>query len=149
MQEFLESHGYRVAPVTFDNADYQWAALYTKRQYHDRVRREYVHYLESVAAYFEKRSVETAGREFPQILLLHASQLNADLIADVLAMFRRRGYRFVSLAQALADDAYRLPDDYAGPKGISWIHRWSITKGMSVTHEPEPPQWVLDALDKP
>jgi hypothetical protein len=64
---------------------------------------------------------------------------------DLLAMFRRRGYRFVSLDQALADDAYRLPEGYAGPGGFSWIHRWSRTKGMAPKGEPDPPMWVQDA----
>lgn len=145
MQEFLDSHGYRVAPITLDNSDYQFAALYTKAEFRDRVRRDYVPYMESIVSFFEARSIEVVGREFPQILLLHASQLNADLIPDLLAMFRRRGYTFVSLDRALADDAYRLPDEYAGRRGWSWLHRWSIAKGMASKEEPEPPQWVLDA----
>ena len=53
--------------------------------------------MESVVAFFEQRSVEVLGREFPQILLIHASQLNADLMPDLLRMFQRRGYTFVSL----------------------------------------------------
>jgi hypothetical protein len=42
---------------------------------------------------------------------------------DLLDMFRRRGYAFVSLEAALADAAYSLPDTYAGRRGSSWIHR--------------------------
>jgi peptidoglycan/xylan/chitin deacetylase (PgdA/CDA1 family) len=145
LQEFLDRHGYRAAPVTFDNADYQYAALYTRPPHRARVRREYVPYLESVVAFFEDRSVQVVGREFPQILLLHANELNADLMPDLLAMFRRRGYTFVSLEQALADEAYRLPEEYAGRGGFSWIHRWSMTKGMAPSAEPDPPSWVEEA----
>jgi peptidoglycan-N-acetylglucosamine deacetylase len=145
LQAFLDSHGYRVAPVTLDNSDYEYAALYTKPQYRDRVRREYVQYMESIVSFFEKRSVDVAGREFPQVLLLHANELNADLIPDLLSMFRRRGYAFVSLEEALADETYRLPEAYAGRGGFSWIHRWSMTKGMAPKGEPDPPKWVQDA----
>ena len=60
-------------------------------------------------------------------------------------MFRRRGYTFVSLDQALADAAYRLRDEYVGHGGFSWIHRWSRTKGMAPEAEPDPPKWVQDA----
>jgi peptidoglycan/xylan/chitin deacetylase (PgdA/CDA1 family) len=142
LQEFLDAHGYRVAPVTLDDDDYEFAALYTRPQYSERVRREYIPYMESVVAFFEQRSREVVGREFPQTLLIHASQLNADMMPDLLAMFRRRGYRFVSLGEALADDAYRLPDDYAGTGGLSWIHRWSKTMGLPPKGEPEAPGWV-------
>jgi peptidoglycan/xylan/chitin deacetylase (PgdA/CDA1 family) len=144
MQSFLERQGYRVAPVTLDNADYQFATLYTRQQYRDRVRSEYVPYMESVVEFFERRSVEVVGREFPQVLLLHVNDLNADLMPDLLAMFRRRGYSFVTLDQALADDAYRLPEEYVGRNGFSWIHRWSRTKGIAPKGEPDPPTWVLD-----
>ena len=67
---------------------------------------------------------------------MHANELNADLMPDLLAMFRRRGYTFVPLNRALADDAYRLPEEYTGPNGFSWIHRWSRTKGMPPKGEP-------------
>jgi peptidoglycan-N-acetylglucosamine deacetylase len=144
LQEFLDAHGYRVAPVTLDNSDYEYAALYNRPEYKQRVEREYIPYMESVVAFFEQRSVEVAGREFPQILLIHASRMNADLMPGLLAMFHGRGYRFVSLGEALKDNTYRLPDEYAGPGGFSWIHRWSKTKGMPPKGEPDPPKWVED-----
>ena len=146
MQAFLDEHGYRVAPVTLDNSDYQFAALYTRPQYRERVRQAYVPYMESIVTFFEQRSVEVVGREFPQVLLLHANELNAELMPDLLAMFRRRGYMIVPLERALADDAYRLRDEYVGRGGFSWIHRWSRTLGLAPRGEPDPPAWVPEAL---
>ena len=103
--------------------------------------------MESVVAFFETRGVEVVGHEFPQILLIHVSELNADAMPELLAMFRRRGYDFVSLDVALEDDAYRLADAYAGTGGFSWIHRWSKTKGMASKGEPEAPSWVRKAYE--
>jgi hypothetical protein len=111
------------------------------------VRREYLPYMEAVVEFFERRSIEVVRREFPQILLLHDNQLNSDLMPELLDMFRRRGYRFISLAEALADDAYRLPEEYVGRGGFSWIHRWSKTKGLAAKGEPDPPAWVTAAFD--
>ena len=145
LQRFLDDAGYRVAPVTLDNADYMYAALYTRSEHRERVRTEYIPYMESVVEFFERRSVEVAGREFPQVLLIHANALNADLMPDLLDMFRRRGYDFVTLETALADAAYRLPEEYVGRSGFSWIHRWSMTKGMRNKGEPDPPAWVTSA----
>ncbi len=140
--DFLADHHYRNAPVTFDDSDYMFAALYTRPEFHARVTKEYVPYLESVVAFFERRSVEVSGREFPQILLLHANELNSRMLPEILEMFRRRGYRFISLDEALRDDAYRLPENYVGRGGFSWIHRWSITKGLPNKGEPDEPDWV-------
>jgi len=147
LQTFLDDAGYRVAPVTLDNSDYMYAALYIRPEHRERVRREYLPYMESVVEFFEKRSIEVVGREFPQILLIHDNQLNSDLMPELLDMFRRRGYRFISLDEALADDAYRLPEEYVGRGGFSWIHRWSKTKGLPAKGEPDPPAWVTAAFD--
>src|SRR5215471_17932602 len=142
LQAFLDQNGYRVAPVTIDDADYEFAALYTHQEFRDRVRKEYVPYMESVVAFFEQRAVEVTGHEIPQILLIHASQMNADLMPDLLAMFKRRGYSFITLREALNDPAYSLPENYVGRGGFSWIHRWSQAKGMPNKGEPDPPAWV-------
>jgi peptidoglycan/xylan/chitin deacetylase (PgdA/CDA1 family) len=146
LQDFLDQRGYRVAPVTFDNADYMYAVAYLQPELRARVRAEYVPYMESTVEFFERRSVEVFGREIPQILLMHASQMNADLLPELLGMFRRRGYSFVMLRTALADPAYRSPDEYTGRNGFSWLHRWSNTKGMSPKGEPDPPEWVEKAF---
>ena len=67
---------------------------------------------------------------------------------DLLAMMRRRGYRFLALDDALKDAAYRLPDEYFGPGGFSWIHRWSKTKGMPPKGEPDEPGWIAGEYGK-
>jgi beta-lactamase class A/peptidoglycan/xylan/chitin deacetylase (PgdA/CDA1 family) len=140
--EFLAAHGYRNAPVTLDNSDYMFAFAYLKPELSARVRAEYIAYLESVVAFFERRSIEVAGREFPQILLLHASELNSEMMPQILEMFRQRGYRFVSLNEALNDAAYQMSEQYVGRGGFSWIHRWSMAKNMPGKAEPDEPEWV-------
>jgi peptidoglycan/xylan/chitin deacetylase (PgdA/CDA1 family) len=148
---FLAEHGYRVAPVTIDNADYVFAAAYDRavsagdRAGASRIRATYLDYMDSVTAFYERQSVAILGRELPQVLLLHANRLNADAFDAVATMFERRGYRFIPLDEALADPAYGSADSYTGPAGITWLHRWAITAGTSPTvfqGEPEVPEWV-------
>lgn len=146
LQDFLDQRGYRVAPVTLDNADYAFAVAYLQPELRSRVRREYVPYMESTVEFFERRSVEILGREIPQVLLIHANEMNADLMPELLGMFRSRGYRFITLTAALADPAYRTPEEYAGRAGSSWLHRWSSTKGMAPKNEPDPADWVTKAF---
>ena len=146
--KFLAEHGYTNAPVTFDNVDWMFSTVYSnalakgEMEVVLHVKDEYVHYMESVVDFFEQRTVEVVGHDIPQILLMHANRLNADLSGDLLNMLKRRGYKFISLTQALKDPAYQLPDTYAGAKGLSWIHRWSTTKGMPDKSEPQEPKWL-------
>ena len=150
LENFLGEHHYRIAPVTLDNSDWMFAAVYAPALKTDpalaiRVRETYLAYMESIFDFFERRTREVVGRDIPQTLLIHASRLNADSMPALLAMMRRRGYRFVSLEDALKDPAYSLPDDYFGTGGFSWIHRWSRTKGMPNKGEPDEPAWIAEA----
>jgi peptidoglycan/xylan/chitin deacetylase (PgdA/CDA1 family) len=153
-EHFLSRRGYRVAPVTLDNSDYMFAAVYAEalergdRALANRVRAAYLPYMESIFGWFEKRSVEVTGHEIAQILLIHASRLNADAWPELLTMMRSRGYKFVTLDEALKDPAYSLPDTYAGHGGFSWIHHWSITKGMPKKGEPDEPRWIAQAFER-
>ena len=154
-ERFLAARGYRVAPVTVDNYDYVFAAAYERSggpadsaaggAGRARVRQTYLQYMEQVLAYYEQQSSALFGREIPQVLLLHANALNADAFDALASMMERRGYAFVPLDRALADSAYASPDEYAGPAGITWLHRWALTQGKRgafFAGEPEVPKWV-------
>ncbi len=149
---FLSSHGYRVAPVTVDNADYVFAAAYDSlRALGDsatavRVRTAYVQYMEAVVVFYEGQAQAIAGRPIPQILLAHASRLNADAFDAIAGWLRARGYTFVPLAQALTDSIYTSPDRYTGNGGITWLHRWAITRNLPKSifqGEPVVPDWIV------
>ena len=84
------------------------------------------------------------GYEPKQILLLHASQLEADHIGELMDMLRKRGYRFITLEDALGDQAYSLPDMYVGEEGTGWFDHWAITMGKPPQGAPAFPQWVVD-----
>jgi len=153
LETFLDQHGYRVAPVTVTNSDWAWAAAYRKalaaddRNSQARLRRDYLAYMLMRVGYFERRSMTLLGYALPQILLLHANELNAAVFADLTTALRGRGYRFVGLDEAMQDPAYRRAETYTGPLGTSWLHRWAIAEKRSWTFyggEPSTAKWVLD-----
>ena len=111
-----------------------------------RVLDAYVPYMEAKFGYWERTSRSLFGREIPQILLIHANSLNADAYPELARMMQARGYRFVPLAEALEDPAFRSPDTFTGAGGISWLHRWTLTEGKKpLPDEPTVPKFVLEA----
>ena len=150
---FLKAHGYTIAPISFDNADYIFSAAYDKafdkgdKKLMRQIGEAYVPYMEAKLDYWERQSRELFGREISQTLLIHANFINSDYLDDLAAMFKKRGYKLVSLEEALKDEAYRLPDTYIGPAGISWLHRWARNKGREyvVPDEPKVPDFALKA----
>ncbi len=150
IEAFLEQRGYVNAPVTIDSQEWVFAGAYRRalRRGNAEVARcvaaAYVPFMEDVVAFFENWSVEVMGYEIPQVLLLHVNELNADYLPELVAMLRQRGYGFVSLDEALTDPAYAQLEEYVGPRGLSWLHRWALTRGMELQEEPRDPSWVAD-----
>ncbi len=148
LEKFLAERGYRIAPVTIDNMDWLFVDVYARaRDRGDgetmrRVAEEYIPYMEKMMVFYEELSVDVLGREIPQVLMLTAGALNADLFDNLVQMMKRRGYAFVSLDQALRDEAYQMPDTYTGPTGISWLQRWAITRGGEFRKEPYLPPYM-------
>jgi peptidoglycan/xylan/chitin deacetylase (PgdA/CDA1 family) len=149
-EEFLVDRGYHIAPITLDAWDWMYAPVYddarkrgdTKLQ--DDLVKSYLTYSDSVFAYAEQLSKQIMGYEPKQIILLHGNNLEAEHIGDLLDLMRKRGYRFISLEDALSDQAYSLPDTYVGEEGTGWLEHWAITMGKPPQGAPEFPQWVID-----
>ena len=115
-----------------------------------RIGEAYVAHMTTVLDFFEPYSAElTGGREPAQILLLHANSLNQDWYPQIHALYLARGYRFVTLEQALSDPIYAHEDRYVRANGISWLHRWTSTEGRPIRWEPEPPAWIVAANKAP
>lgn len=156
--DFLGAHGYRVAPVTVDNGEWVWAFAYERvldgqpdtperAALLERLRLGYVPYMLNKLDYYEAQSQALLGYALPQVLLIHANALNADAYATLVGGIQRRGYRFVTLDEAMRDPAYARPDDYHGRYGPSWLHRWAMAEHKPKTFyagEPEVPKWVMD-----
>ena len=103
---------------------------------------DYLSYSDTVFAYSEQLSKQIMNYEPKQILLLHANQLEADHISELIELFRKRGYRFITLEDALSDQAYGLPDTFVGEEGTGWLDHWAIALGKPPQGSPTVPQWV-------
>lgn len=154
LDALLNERGYRVAPITIDNNDFVFADAYRRaRRAGDlatmaRVSEAYVPYLEQVVAHFEQLSRDLLGYEVPQTLIVHANELNAAYLDDVIQMLRRRGYSFITLDAALEDPAYAQPDDVVAARGLSWLHRWTLARGMPMRAEPLEPAFVRELFNR-
>jgi len=155
-ENFLGERGYKVAPFTIENSDYIFNQIYFDARRNkdtalmERLRKTYLDHTDGQFEFMERISSEMFGREISQILLIHANDINAECLDEMLKRLEARGYRFVTLDQALEDKAYQTRDDYIGLNGPSWLHRWTVSLGlkMKLDQEPDPPKWVLDLFKK-
>jgi peptidoglycan/xylan/chitin deacetylase (PgdA/CDA1 family) len=150
---FLDRRGYRVAPVSVDYADYSFAGVYRRElragnvDVAERIKQAYLEQVDVGFDRAERASVEVFGREIAQILLIHCNELNSVSLRESIARMRKRGYQFISLEEAMRDEAYARPDTFAGSGG-SWISRSARALGKELTlgGQPPLPQWLQELI---
>jgi len=156
IEAFLAEHGYRVAPHTVECDDFLFNVGYARairggdRTTASRLREAYLDFTMRRTEFAERVSPRIFGREIPQTLLLHANEINAGALGDLLSRLEKRGYRFVTLQEAMSDPAYATRDTLVTSYGPTWLWRWMKSRNMAVSFrdDPEPPAWVLD-LSRP
>lgn len=147
---FLASRGYRLAVCTIDTSDYIFNNAYllmlAKKDEPNakRLRAGYLAYSEMEIDYYAALNRQVLGYEPPEVMLLHANRLNAETINAILLQFKERGYRFVTLTEALSDPAYQVPETYITKFGMMWGYRWARERDVKVNGklEKDPPDWV-------
>jgi peptidoglycan/xylan/chitin deacetylase (PgdA/CDA1 family) len=152
LEKFLAGRGYRIAPFTIENSDWLFSNAYARAKkagdegQATKIREAYLTHSDAMLTWFETLAKENFGREIPHILLIHSNDLHNDALDALLTMIEKRGYRWVTLGDAMKDDAYKTPDEFVGTNGPSWLHRWRVAKKLPdrMRDEPDPPQWILD-----
>ena len=118
IQDFLTENQYTVAPVTIDSKDYLFnerllhVSWRERNQYLAQMKQEYLDYIWKETIMAEKRSSHGSGK---QILLVHANLLNSHFLGDVIRMYKKNGYRFISLNEALTPSVSTAKEELSSP----------------------------------
>ncbi|KTD72949.1 polysaccharide deacetylase family protein [Legionella tucsonensis] len=105
--DYLAAHQYTIAPVTIDSKDYEFNARFYRIPYRKRAqnlpafKKRYLAYIWQQTLRAEKNA---KGKNVKQILLIHANLLNSLCLEDIIEMYRKNGYKFISLADALKNN---------------------------------------------
>jgi peptidoglycan/xylan/chitin deacetylase (PgdA/CDA1 family) len=132
IDKWLAAHGYRVAPVTIDADDWEFAEPYDnavmagKKAEAERIRAIYLAYTERTIGWYRRAARALFGRDIAYVMLLHDTRLNADSLDGLAAILKRQNMTTITLEQALKDPAYQTPDVYSGKDGVEWLERWSL-----------------------
>ena len=113
-----------------DFEDYLWNAPYARCvARHDEVSIKRLHdtYLanaDKFQRYFRQLSQLTYHRDVKYILLMHIGAFDAKMLPELLTLYERRGYKFITLPAAEADPIYRAdPDAMDDPSGGTLIEQ--------------------------
>jgi peptidoglycan/xylan/chitin deacetylase (PgdA/CDA1 family) len=123
LRAWLSKHGYRIAEVSMDFQDYNWNEPYARcAAKHDNAAIQSLHdsYLdaadESIRVY--RQIAQTLyHRDVPYVLLMHVGAFDAHMLPELIALFRSRGFSFITLQQAMADPTYNFDPKVTSPGG--------------------------------
>ena len=141
-EQWLNARGIRSVKYTIDNQEWMYSYAYDKARMDNdlntmsEIRQDFIHYMEKMFDHYEAYSREAFGRDIAQTMVLTPSRLVADSADELFQMIKKRGYRFVSMDEALSDDAYNTPENMFGDFGNSWFERWAYTQGKKLREEP-------------
>ena len=146
----LFARGYRIAEVTMDFEDYLWNDPYARcSAKNDPESLKYLHdsYLETADHYvdvYRRLSQQAFHRNVPYVLLMHIGAFDAKMLPELIALYRRRGFTFVTMPHALEDKAYKLDPDIGDKDGGSFTELLLEARHETVAPDTKP----YETLDK-
>ena len=142
-ESWLAVKGLSSVKYTIDNSEWLYSYAYDMaRNDNDLntmkvVRASFIRYMGEMFDHFEAYSQEMFHRDIAQTMVLTPSRLVADSADELFGMIERRGYAFVPMSDAQADEAYKTPENFIGNSGISWFERWTMAKKGRLRPEPK------------
>ena len=144
VREYLLGHGYKIAEVNMDFEDYLWNDTYARcaekkddaalASLHD----SYLATADEYITYSRTLSQRLYGRDIPYVLLLHVGAFDAKMLPELIGLFRKRGFEFVSLPQAQSDPAYSVDPKVAYPGGGLLMELLASTRKVDMPNATEP-----------
>jgi len=131
MRAFLQQHGYRIGRATIDASDWAIDARLQKRveasPHADLAgyRDFFLQHIWDRAQYYDALALRVLGRPVRHTVLLHHRALNAFFLDDLIAMFRKHGWKPVDAEYAYEDKVYDEQPKIL-PAGESLI--WALAK---------------------
>ena len=133
---FLDAHSYTSGAVSIDASDWYYsqrlrARLKAQPDADTRPYRDaYLRHLYDRAQYYDGLSRQVLGRSVAHVLLLHHNLINALFLADVIQMFRDKGWTPVDSEVAFKDPVYAMRPNTL-PAGESILWALAKEKGLS------------------
>jgi peptidoglycan/xylan/chitin deacetylase (PgdA/CDA1 family) len=144
VRTFLLKNHYKIAEVTIDFEDYLWNDPYARcMAKHDdaavtSLEHSYLSVADEFIGVFRTLSQKLYGHDIPYVLLLHVGAFDARMLPRLIALFRERGFTFVSLPQAESDPAYAFDPNIGYPGGGTLQELVSKVKGVNFPDNTKP-----------
>jgi len=139
---FLASRGYKIAPATMMFGDWLYSEPYArcvaKKEKASIVRMEklYLAAAEAHIRYYRALSQAANGRDIPYVLLLHIGSFEAHMLPRLIALYKAKGFQFVTIDRAESDPYYQAFTDPRLPAPPIDLETAVEAKGLAKPESP-------------
>lgn len=147
----LKARGYRIAEVSMDFEDYLWNDPYARCMAKgDTAAVQYLHdsYLETAAQYIDidrQLSQKLFHKDIPYVLLMHLGAFDAKMLPELIALYRSKGFKFITMPKALGNKAYDTDPEVGDEGGGSYTELLLTIQNVD-SLEKEKPYARLEAI---
>jgi peptidoglycan/xylan/chitin deacetylase (PgdA/CDA1 family) len=133
---FLAEHGYRIAPVSMSFDDYLWNGPYARCVAKGdtatimTMETAWLGAADTSLNYYRDLSQQLYGRDIPYVLLMHLGGFDARMLPRLLALYRERGVKLITLEEAIADPYYKADADLRLPSGPESLEQAMEARGI-------------------
>jgi peptidoglycan/xylan/chitin deacetylase (PgdA/CDA1 family) len=144
VRDYLLNNHYKIAEVNLDFGDYMWNDAYARCAANKDVKAiaslhdSYLATADEYITYSRTLSQRLYKRDIPYVLLLHVGAFDAKMLPELIGLFRKRGFEFVSLPQAESDPAYSVDPNVAYPGGGLLMELLASTRKVDMPNATEP-----------
>lgn len=152
VRAYLRAHGYRVAQVTLDWEDYLWNSAYARCvAKNDAQSMAWLKssYLEIESSYLDlgrDLAKLVYGHDINHVLLLHLGAFSRTILPDALDLMQKKGFTFVTLAEAESDPVYEGDPDVGSKYGGTLLELWMEAKKIKFPPVMEKPYKQLQEI---
>ena len=135
MRLWMKNNDYKPASVSIDTSDWYYSSRFVAWTGKDlsadpgAFRDAYLDHIWQRAVYYDSLSQRLLGRSASHVMLLHTNAVNGAFLTDMIQMFRQKGWKIISPAEAYQDPLYRMVPDVV-PAGESIL--WSLARQNGV-----------------
>jgi peptidoglycan-N-acetylglucosamine deacetylase len=144
VRDYLKQNGYQIAQVSMDFEDYLWNAPYARcvakqdEKSIEALRASYLATADQYITVFRDLTHTLYGRDISYVLLMHVGAFDAKMLPDLIELFRKRGFSFTTLPDAMKDPVYREDPDVALKYGGAFQEQVAAARHIKIPPNTKP-----------
>lgn len=152
IRSFLAGRGYRIATVTMGFGDWLYSDVYARcvakndKSAIARIERDYLTAAANYITYSRAQSKALYGRDIPYVLLLHIGAFEAKTLPQLIALYRKHGFKFITLPQAEADPSYQAYTEPSLPAPPKDMEQLMLARNLTPPPAPTMYETELNAM---